>query len=330
MNTSNPFDTLQQVAGGYGVARCLHVVADVGVADFIHEVPRTARDLAGDVGLDPGALDRMLRLLSAHGIFESREGAFSHSPASRLLRSDHPQSMRSFARMIGLPVNWAIYGAMEHSLRTGRPSAEQVMSGPYWSHFESHPEDGRVFNEAMEAKAHGQVAGIVATYDFRGLARIGDIGGGRGHLLHAVLESAPDAKGVLFDLPRVVGASGLSPSERLMLQAGDFFRDDLPACDAYLLMEVIHDWGDSEALAILKAIRRAAPAGARLLLIETMISDGPGPDWAKMLDIHMLVLLGGRQRTRQEYTQLLQQSGFAFLREIDTRAGVSILEAEAA
>jgi len=183
----------------------------------------------------------------------------------------------------------------------------------------------------MAAKAHGAVAGILASYDFSGLGLIGDIGGGSGHLLRAVLDdAAPNAKGILFELPHVIEETAGLASERLTLQAGDFFRDALPACDAYLLMEIIHDWGDEESVAILRAIRRAAPAHAKLLVIETIVPDDPGPDWSKMLDIHMLTLLGGRQRTHEEYEALLARSGFVLQREIDTRAGISILEAEAA
>ena len=179
----------------------------------------------------------------------------------------------------------------------------------------------------MAAKAHGQVAGVLAAYDFSGFGLIGDIGGGRGHLLRAVLDAAPDANGVLFDLPHVIAEAAGMASERLTLQAGDFFKDALPVCDAYLLMEVIHDWGDEEAVAILRAIRRAAPPHATLLLIEQIVPDDPGPDWSKMLDIHMLALLGGRQRTRREYEALLDRAGFSLRREIDTGAGISILEA---
>jgi hypothetical protein len=181
----------------------------------------------------------------------------------------------------------------------------------------------------MVAKAHGAVAGILAAYDFSGFDRIGDIGGGNGHLLRAIMDAEPGAEGVLFDLPHVIEEVAGVASERLTLQGGDFFQDDLPSCDAYVLMEIIHDWGDEESVAILRAIRRAAPAHAKLLVIETIVPDEPGPDWSKMLDIVMLTLLGGRQRTQQEYTELLAQSGFVLQREIDTRAGIAILEAEA-
>jgi hypothetical protein len=315
------------MAGGYALSRCLHVVADLGVADALDETPRTAADLAAQVGAHSDALHRVLRLLSAHGVFEAEGDRFRHTPASRLLKSDHPQSMRALVRMLGFPINWAIYGELGHSVRSGLPAAERVLPSGFWSHFAENPEDGAIFNAAMAGKAHGQVAGVVAAYDFSGFGVIGDIGGGRGHLLTAVLDSAPAAKGVLFDLPHVVEEAAGLASDRLTLQAGDFFRDALPACDAYLVMEVIHDWGDDEAVAILSAIRRAAPSHARLLLIEQIVPDDPGPHWSKTLDINMLALLGGRQRTRPEYEALFDRSGFRFVREVETGADISILEA---
>ncbi len=325
--TPDPVTTVLQIAGGHCLPRCLHVVADLGVADALDDRPRTAEELASEVGAEPDALRRVLRLLAAHGVFEFHDGAFRHSPASRLLRSDHPQSLRAVVRMFGLRMNWASWEALNHTVRTGLPAADKVVPGGFWAYFAAHPDDSVIFNAAMEAKAHGQIAGVIAAYDFSGFRLIGDIGGGRGHLLRAVLDSAPHANGVLFDLPHVVREATGITSERLELQAGDFFKDALPSCDAYLMMEVIHDWGDADSIAILKAVRRAAPAHGRLLLIEQIVPDDSGPNWAKTLDIHMLALLGGRQRTRPEYEALFAKAGFGFKRQIDTFAGISILEA---
>jgi hypothetical protein len=179
----------------------------------------------------------------------------------------------------------------------------------------------------MLAKVQAQIPAVVSSYDFSQFRLIGDIGGGRGHLLNAILEAASVTKGVLFDLPHVVQQAETIASEQLTLQSGDFFKDPLPRCDGYILMEIIHDWPDDDAAAILRAVRRAATPEARLLLIETIVPDDPGPDWSKMLDIHMLTLLGGKQRTISEYQSLLEQSGFSYQREIDTGRGISILEA---
>lgn len=327
MSVSSPLNTLIDIAGGYPLPRCLHVVADLGVADALDEIPRTASDLATEVGADANALSRVLRLLAAHDIFELHDDAFGHTPASRLLRSDHPRSMRAFVQMFGLPLFWTTQGALAESVRTGRVAAENVHPGGFFAYLSEQPGANRIFNAAMAAKAGAQVAGVLDAYDFSRFATVGDIGGGRGHLLRAILNVVPAARGVLFDLPHVVAEAKGIASDRLTLKGGDFFKDALPSCEAYLLMEVIHDWNDSDAQAILRAVRRAALSRATVLVIEQMIPDDHTPHWAKTLDIHMLALLGGRQRNLQEYKALLTSAGFAFIREIDTRAGVSILEA---
>lgn len=327
MTDQNPFDALRGIAAGYCVARSLHAVANLAVADHLGDVPLTAAELAAATGTHPDALDRVLRLLSAHGVFEARGGKFSHSPLSRMLRADDPRSMRNYVRMFGLPPFWTTFGEMEQAVRTGLPAGDKVVDGGLWAYLARDAEASRIFNATMETKARAAIAGVLAAYDFSGFRRIGDIGGGLGHLLAAVLERAPAATGVLFDLPHVVQDAAGARSPRLTRQPGNFFRDDLPACDAYLLMEVIHDWGDAESVSILKAVRRAAPPNATLLLLEEMIPDDPGPAWSKLLDIHMLTLIGGKQRTRSEYEALLAAAGFSFRREIDTGAGISILEA---
>jgi hypothetical protein len=325
----SPVATIIQIAGGYCLPRSLHVVARLGVADALGESPCSVADIAASVGADPESLARVLRLLAAHGVFTLEGESVAHSPASRLLRSDHPQSLRAFAQMFGFPVFWETFGAMEHAVRTGQPAAAVVYPEGFWAYLEQRPNEGRIFNAAMAGKASGAVHGILNAYDFSRFGSFGDIGGGRGHLLRAILDAVPSATGVLFDLRHVIDDVASIASERLSLQAGDFFHDALPRCDCYLLMEIIHDWGDDESVAILRAVRQAAQPGATVLVIETIVPEHGGPDWSKMLDIHMLTLLGGKQRTRQEYIVLLEAAGFRFQREIDTGAGISIMEAEA-
>ena len=256
---------------------------------------------------------------------QHRDGLFGHTAASRLLRADHPQSMRALVRMFGLPAFWPVIGELEHSLRTGVSTAEKVLAGGVWGYLSSNPEASRIFDEAMTSKAYGQVAGVVGAYDFSAFGVIGDIGGGRGHLLQRVLMSAPAARGVLFDQQHVVEQASGVRSDRLTLQAGDFFKGDLPVCDAYLLMEVIHDWNDEDATKILRNVRSAAPAHSKLLIIEAIIAEDPGLSWPKTLDLWMLAI-GGKQRTCQEYAELFANAGFSFTRQIDTQAGVSIIE----
>ena len=327
MSEMDPFNTIRNMAGGYCLSRSLHVLAELNVADVLGDSPQTAAELAKAVGADADALSRVLRLASAHGVFEQQGDTFRHSPASRMLRSDHPESMRAFVRMFGLAINWDAYRELEYSVKTGRRAMERTLPEGIWSYLGQNPEANNIFNSTMLAKAQGQIPAIVGAGDFSRFKVIGDIAGGRGHLLSAILEAAPDSNGILFDLPHVVKEATHLASARLTLQAADFFKDPLPKCDAYILMEIIHDWPEKEAVAILQAIRQAAIPGAALFLIETIVPADPGPHWSKMLDIHMLTLLGGKQRTLREYQTLLEQSGFMFQREIDTGAGISIIEA---
>ena len=324
----NPVERLQQLTGGFLAARCMHVAAELAVADALGDDAMEVSALAAAVGCDADALQRILRPLAAVGIFRSDHGSVAHTEISRLLRSDHPASFRPYVRLMGMPVLWRAAERLEHSVRTGEPSLPQVLPDGLWAHLEREPEEARIFDAAMAAKASAHIPAVIRAYDFSSVRVLADIGGGRGHLLHAILDAHVQARGVLFDLPHVIEAARHSmASPRLTFQAGDFFRDDLPAADGYLLMEVLHDWSDAQADLILQAIRRAAPAGARLLVIETVPPPSPEPTWANMLDILMLLLFAGKQRTRDEYDALLRQARFDLTAETDTGVGITVFEA---
>jgi hypothetical protein len=331
LHMNDPADRLLRISMSHGVPRCLHAVAELGIADALGESPRSSEELAKDTGTDAGALARALRVLSAEGIFEARDGAWGHTPASRLLRTDHPQSMRSFVRMIGLPVYWRGFEYFADALRTGESVQERVVPGGYWKYLSENPEAARLFDEAMMGKAAGQIAGVLRSYDFSAFETIADIGGGRGHLLAAVLQAAPRTHGVLFDQPHVTTAAqgaGME-SDRLRMHPGDFFMDALPRADCYLIMQVIHDWNDQKAARILAAIRKAAAPGAKLLLIECIVPEDSKPSWTKMLDLQMLTLLAGKERTETEYSEMLRTTGFRLDRVIDVGMSTSILESVA-
>jgi O-methyltransferase domain len=323
----SPFLILSEAASGHILSRCVSAVAEAGIADSLGDTPQSLESLAAATGTNAGALGRMLRLLSAYGVFEARQGRYSHTPASRLLRKDHPQSLRSYVLMTNAPLFSNSFEAIGHSLRTGEPAIDKAFPGGVWNYLATHLEEGRLFNETMAGKAQGQIAGVIASYDFSRFQTIADIGGGHGHLLRAMLASALQSKGILFDRPSVIREAEALGSERLTFQGGDFFKDSLPVADAYTLMQVVHDWGDPEATAILVAIRRSAPSHAKLLLIEALVPDTPGPDWAKTVDLVMLALVSGKERTRSEYQKLLDGAGFRLEREINVGQSTAILEA---
>ena len=175
----------------------------------------------------------------------------------------------------------------------------------------------------MTARSNAEIATLIPAFDFTRYNIIADVGGGRGHLLTAVLASTPNAKGVLFDRPPVV--AGVAPDARMSVQGGDFFKDPLPTADAYILSRVLHDWADTEAEAILRSVSRCAPKDAELLVLESILPEGSEPHHAKVLDILMLTISGGRERTRREYQTLLEAGGFRLDRVVPTAGPVSVI-----
>jgi hypothetical protein len=327
MSPINPAQTILDLTRAYWASRCLHVVAQLGVADALDEEPRTADELAAKIALDAGALHRVLRVLVSRGIFTLSGGRFSHNDASRLLRTGTPGSLRAAPRTFGLPLWWNCYGALEHSLRSGRPAPETVTGLALFDHLGAHPEEAGLFAETMLAGSLAQIPSILAACDFSGSRVIGDIGGGLGHLLGAVLETSGQAHGILFDRPEVIDKARATPAPRMSYVAGDFFRDPIPACDTYLLKRVLHDWADAEAVAILSNIRAGAPPGARVLLIEGVL-DEAAPGALADIDIEMLVMTGGRERTREDWGLLLAQAGMSLRRVLPTASPVaSVIEA---
>jgi O-methyltransferase len=320
-----PHELVWNITNAVITSRSLHVVADLGVADHIDEMPVTSAELAQRCGADPVALDRVLQLLTGHGVFTLTDAGYAHTDASRLLRSDHPSSMRGFARLMNLPVCRTAYSGLEHAVRTGAPSVELADPHGFFAYLEKHPDEARVFGEAMAAKAGADIATLLQAYDFHPFKTIADIGGGRGHLLRAILDAVPTANGVLFDLPSVIGALE-AWSNRLSLAGGDFFVDPLPPADAYLLMEVLHDWPDSEAVAILRAIRRAAAPGASVLIIEDVLPEEQADPRARTLDVLMLMVTGGRERSASQFAELLQNADFRLTAVIDTAGPMRIIE----
>ena len=314
---------LRDLVTAHVVTRCLHVVAEAGVADALGEEPATATELGRLTGLDADALNRMLRLLAARGIFAKNGDGWTHTDPSRFLRSDHPASIRSFARMFGMPVVWNQFTELASAAKTGKPALSWA---GLVSYFSGHTHEARLFNEAMVAKSRAIIPAVIAAYDFSQFGTIADVGGGHGHLLQAILEAAPTAQGILFDLPHVIAEAKGIASDRLTLQAGDFFKSHLPVVNAYVMMEVIHDWSDEDAVRILSAVRRAAPLSARVLLVEALIAD-EGELFPKVLDVVMLAVTGGRERSAAEYELLLKAAGFRLARVIPTQSQCSVLEA---
>jgi hypothetical protein len=273
----------------------------------------------------------VLRLLASRGIFRMEQDRVGNSAASEFLRADHPASLEAFVRMFGQPIQWQSAGELLHATRTGEAVATRVAPGGLWGYFAANPAHEAVFGRAMAAKSTAQIADLLAAHDWGQYGSIVDVGGGEGHFLRAVLGAHAGISGVLFDLPSVVErAQAAGDNPRLQFAGGDFFVDPVPAGDAIVLMEVLHDWDDARCGQILQAVRRAATPQTRVLVVEIDLPAGDGPDWPKLLDIVMLAVFAARQRTVQENHQLLTANGFEVVGTTVTPAGMSIIEASAA
>jgi len=321
---------LMQLASAFWTSRCLHAVAELGLADHLGDQPQSTESLAKATGTSSDPLYRVLRLLASVGVFEWKDGAWHHTEASRFLRSDNPGSLRDYVHMIGLPVFWSAFEDLNHSLRTGESAFAKRHPGGVFAYLAEHPDESRIFDAAMTSKSHRDIAAILPAYDFSQFATIADIGGGRGHLLRAILKASPKTQGILFDQPHVVAEILLERGEKLSVISGNFFADPMPKADAYLLMNIIHDWADAESIKILSAIAGDMPQHASVLIIETVIPQAPGPHLSKELDIAMMALPGGKERTQEEYADLAARCGLRLKRMVETKSPYSILEMVAA
>ncbi|MFF7475128.1 methyltransferase [Streptomyces sp. NPDC008092] len=321
-------EMIHSLAYGAYPARCLQVVSEIGVADRIDDEPVSVGKLAAACGAAPGALDRVLRLLASYGVFEERDGGYAHTDASRVLRADHPMSARPLLRLMGLPLHLDSLALLRHTVMTGEPAIEVLQSGGLWAYLQERPGDSEIFDRAMTSKAAADVPAVVGAYDFSPFGVVADIGGGRGHLLRGILDAVPDAEGVLFDQPGVIEALGFPDHPRLALRAGDFF-DEVPAADAYVLMHVLHNWDDERTARILATIRKAAAPGAALLVIENVLPEERPAPAALTMDVIMLALTRGRERTEGELSALLDAAGFRFTGMTETSGTMRIAEARA-
>jgi len=313
---------------GAMAVQAIHVAAKFALADLVASGPKSIQELAEATHTHGSSLGRFLRALTSLGIFvEDTTGRYRQTALSDTLRSDHPESIRSFAMMLGAHFVWKPSGALEETVRTGQPSFERVYGAPFFEYLAGHSDDAAVFNAAMSSSPE-YLAAIVGAYDFSKFERIVDVGGGHGLLLARILFANPRLCGVLYDLPTVVaGASALRQepiSQRCEIIGGDFFKGVPAGADVYLLKGIIHDWNDEAALKILKNCRRAIHPDGRLLVVEAVLTRSTDPATA-LMDMLMMVLTSGRERTESEFRSLLQEASFSMAQVIRS-ASVTIIE----
>lgn len=312
----------------------IYAAAQLELADRLAEGPRSAAELADDTRADADALERLLRALSAVGIFaRGRDGRYRLNRLAEPLRRDAPASLRDMVLYGGSPHSMAAWRRFVDVVRTGRDGYTLALGKPLFDYLAEHPDEGERFGGAMVCMTRLEAPALAAGYDFAAFARLCDVGGGRGALLGAILARHRRLSGVLFDDARVVAGAGETLDgwgvrARCELVGGSFFVEVPAGCDGYVLKEILHDWDDARACAILATVRRAMRPGARLLIVEMLLVDDARPHPAKLLDLQMLTATHrGRQRTRAQFDALLAQTGFRLARVVGLATPSSIVEA---
>jgi ubiquinone/menaquinone biosynthesis C-methylase UbiE len=322
---------LERMIGGFAVTQSVSAAAKLAIADLLDAGPRTTEELAGLVNVHAPSLYRLLRALASVGVFtEVAPATFALTPMAERLRTDAPDSLREWAILTG-EIAARSFGELMHSLHTGQPAFESVFGMPIFDYLEAHPETAAVFDGHQAQGGRALHAAVARSLDFDGNETIIDLGGGNGSLAAAIVERHPELRAAIFDLPHVIerarAAADTAVNGRYEFIAGSFFEHVPPGADAYLLSRVLHDWDDDQAAAILGNCRRAMRIDARLLVIERLVPSGDVSHESKFMDLNMLVIAGGRERTEPEFRALLERSGLQLDRVINTGATVSVLEA---
>jgi O-methyltransferase domain/Dimerisation domain len=328
---ASPSEQIMRLGFGFAVSQALRVVIELGIPDLLADGKKTADELAVQTGSHADALHRVLRLLAAEGVMrEVTPRCFELTAMGAALRTDR-EGPRDFIRMINSEAYLA-FEQLSHSVSTGKPAFDQVFGSSRFDWLSKNPQPAALFQDAMVALGQGSNEAVAEAYDFKPFTRIVDVGGGHGQLLSAILTRNDHLAGVLFDLPSGVeaarrGIGGDLP--RTEFVAGDFF-ERVPSGDVYVLKKVIHDWDDERAETILTNCRKSMQPGAKVLVAETLVPPGDEPDQIKTIDVVMLAITGGLERTEAQYARLFAASGLRLERVIHTGVSLSILEASAA
>ena len=329
---------LQGIIVANWMSQATYVAVQLRIPDLLAEGPRTSAELATASGSHAPSLYRLLRALSTLEICQEREdGAFELTPMGALLRSDAPNSLRSWTIFVGGP-QWPVWGHLLHSVKTGETAWKHLSGTKDFQHLTLDADLAALFNQAMVELTRLVAQDVARIYSFAGMKRIMDVGGGSGELLAAILQANPEARGVLFDMGHARAAGqrhleALGLAERCELVTGSFF-EALPGPeDAILLKSILHDWGDDQSRAILENCRRALAGGGKLLIIERLMPErlDPSPAHRAVVrsDLNMLVGPGGRERTMAEFRALLASAALRVSRVIPTASSFVIIEAVA-
>lgn len=340
MNTATqapPEQILMQLGSGFWASQCVSVATRVGLFDQLDGAdakhPRSSDVMAGQLGLDANASERLLRGCANLGLVsEPQAKHFCLTDLGQHLTSSHPQSMRGAIIMMTDPGHWNSWTQLEHTVRTGQAAYQKALGvSNVFDYFKANPEESKRFDDAMASMTHGFVASFAGVYSLEPYSLIADIGGGHGQLLSALLQKAPKAKGLLFDQPAAVEAAdaelaAMGVKDRVEKVGGNFFESIPTGPDLYLLKHILHDWNDEQCHSILSNLKTALKPQARFLIVEMLLSEPPQVNETAMMDLNMMVMTGGRERTAAQYQALVERAGMRVLNVIPTQGPYQLIE----
>lgn len=315
------------------ISKMLQIAATLELADRIKDEAKSADELARECGADPAMLLRLCRALAAFDIFAvDADGFVSQTQRSAFLRRDAKPTLHYAVRYWMMPSTWAVWGNLEHAVRSGKVAFETTFGMPMFEYLKAHPEEAELFDNFMRHSPDDRHAAVVEAYDFSDARVIADVGGGTGALLAAILAANPRTTGLLFDQETVVSSAGTvlgSHASRCTVQSGDFFQSVPAGADIYTLSQILHDWSDKRCLKILANCGAAMGRGARLLVIERVLDDRPGQTIPMnfLSDMIMMAMFPeAKERTPSEFGRLFRETGFGEPRLIPTRSPYCIIE----
>jgi hypothetical protein len=331
--TLPPSAQLIQMSTAYWISRIVYAAAKLELADHLAEGPKSAQELAGPMLLDARPLYRLMRTLASLGLLTERsDHRFALTSLGEALKKGAPGS--ALASVLTLGSSWfgSTFEDIVYSIQTGKTVFEKTHGMHAFDYLAQHPEEASLFSETMVGFHGAEPSAVAAAYDFSAFKTVVDVGGATGNLLAAILTRHAGPRGILFDRPHVVGEAPVllearGVMNRVTIEAGDFFKTVPDGGDAYILSHVIHDWSEDQCLTILGNCRKAMKSSSRLLIVEMVLPAGDAPHPGKLLDIVMLVLSGGQERTAAEYGSLLSKVGFRLTRTVQTDSEVSVVEA---
>jgi hypothetical protein len=334
MNHTSPAEKIGQLISGYWMSQAVYVAAKLELPDRLASEPKSAEQLATETGTHAPSLFRLLRALASIGVFEQlADGKFRATPPSECLRREVPGSQWAMAIMMG-EEHYRAWGELMHSIRTGEGAFRKVYGKGVFDYLQDTPEQAALFDAAMTSIHGRETDQMLAAYDFASLGTLCDVGGGNGSTLIGLLQKTPSLRGILFDLPHVIARAkanieGAGLADRCELRSGSFFEAVPAGADAYVLRHIIHDWDDDLSIKILRSCREQLGQNGRVLVVESVIAPGNDFAFSKWLDLTMLTIPEGQERTAEEYRTLFTAAGLRLNRIVPTTGEISILEAVA-